>query len=232
MNAKWRVRIAAGLLSVLSSGVMAEQLSTLDLPNRTESRWVTRGSNHNGHLIQIMRFNSDLSVEEMAEFYRTKWQSDSDTPGFMESDNDGWHIIGRLTTDYQWVVQIKPSLSGSGSEGIISLFAMHRIMTRGVKNAKFMPLPRGADLVSTTHSEQPALAQTQTVLFNGRPIRVADVYKRHAHDHGWALQDEYSHHTAVTLRFERGGRQLDVALADGPHGRTVIFINEVVHETR
>ena len=162
-------------------------------------------------------------MDGVLQHYRTQWQSTSDTPGFMESSNSGWHIIGRLTEGYQWVVQVKARTSRSGSEGIISLLALQSSKTKGLQQVNFIPVPRGASLVSTTHSEAPSLARTQTMVFSGRPARVADNYKRHALEHGWELQDEFTHKRAVTLRFERAGRQLDVALANAQYGENGYF---------
>ncbi len=229
VNYALRVAVAIAVLGLWASTGVAKSLDDFPLPDRSESWWVTKGSNHNGHQIQIMRFKSRLTPSEVLQFYKSLWQSDSEVPGFMQSSANGWQLISRLTEHYQWVVQVKVASGRTASVGLISQLALKNTVANGIANIKFMPDMHGGTLVSSTHSEEPALARTQTVLFSGRPGRVADTVKRHAQDHGWDLQDEYVHKQAVTLRFQRAGRQLDVALASSQHGRTLIFLNEVIH---
>ncbi len=201
------------------------------IPQRTELWWVTQGSVHNGYKLFIKQFKSQLSVDEVLEYYRDAWKSDSELPGFMESDVRGWQMISRLTLRDQWVVQVKSDATGRGSEGLISQMMLQPNEQPGrIAKQNFMPMPHGGVLVSSTHSENPTSARTQTQIFSGRPKSVADQYKKYAVDQGWSLQDEYVHGSSVAQRFERSKRKLDVALVESAYGKTLVFVSEVVNE--
>ena len=202
-------------------------------PPNTKSWWVSQGSVHNGQIMYIKRFESNQSVDGVIEFYKTRWESGSDIPGYMESSANGWRMISQLDERQQWVVQIRSSQSGTGSEGMISRMLLNEFTSNSsTTNDKFTPMMAGGELISATYSDSPSDSKTQTQLFSGRASSVANQMKHHMQGRGWDLQDEYSYKDSITQRFERPQRKLDVALVGISGVKTLVFVNEVTHASK
>lgn len=199
-------------------------------PERTDSWWVSNGNVHNGQTLYIQKFKSELAIDDVIDFYKLRWNNDSEIPGYMETDVNGWRIISRIRENNQWVVQVRKNQYRAGSEGILSLMPL---TTSGVGHAQtndnFIPVMKGGELLSTTYSDFPAKARTQTQIFSGRPETVARRLKRYVENRGWTLQDEYKHENSRTQRFEQVKRQLDIAFVGFSGTKTLVFISEVAH---
>jgi len=88
-------------------------------PPRSKVEWVAREARVNGLPSQIERFESELSADEMIEFYRTRW-SRSSLGAPRENKANGWHSLSTLHGSFQVAVQVRPR-SPQGSEGLISI---------------------------------------------------------------------------------------------------------------
>ncbi len=218
------------LLCWLPNTVLANTMEKFPEPPRTQSWWVSKGNVHNGQVVYIKRFKSSLNADAVADFYRHEWRTDSDVPGYMQNEQEGWLFISHLKPVYQWVVQIKPSSTGSGSEGMLSAMKLKSGgSNKHLRRKKFTESLRGGDLLSSTESTEPSPARTQMHLYPNRPNRVANQFKTHMVSTGWSLQDEYKHQGAFTQRFEKAKRQIDVALVAHEGNKTLVFFNEVLH---
>jgi len=226
------MRIFLLLMLTLSSG-HAATIQKFNFPPDTQSWWVSQGTIHNGQVLYIKRFKSNKSVDSVIDFYKSNWKTDSEIPDFMESAVNGWRMISQLKENQQLVVQVQSSLQSGGSEGMISLMPLGVDNSGGVRHAdKFTPMMRGGELISTTYSNSPTTAKTQTQIFSGHPSSIAARLKHYVKGRGWSLQDEYSHKDSVTQRFESAKRQLDVALVRIAGSKTLVFISEVAHASK
>ena len=200
------------------------------LPPRSTSWWISQGDIHNEQSLFIKRFKSESSVENILEYYRAHWESESEHPGYLENEANGWKIISRLNDKFQWVVQVRSNLQGRGSVGIISNMPLAKAYAGGYgKKHKFIPMMNGGEHISSTYSDSPTPAKTQTQLYSGQPSTVANRMKRYVREHGWSLQDEFEHRNTVTQRYEINKRQLDVAFVGVAGSKTLVFTSEVAH---
>lgn len=233
MNANYfRITLVFWLVAASS---MAQ--STTDerfvFPPRTDSWWVSQGDLHNQQTLHIKRFKSYQSVQSVLEFYKVIWGSDSDIPGYMESNANGWQMISQIDDKYQQVVQVRESSRNSGSEGMISLMPLFQ-SSKGADptDTSFTPTMQDAELLSTNYSYSPTPARTQTQVFSGLPITVARRFKVYVKKHDWILQDEYRHKNTVIQRFENSQRQLDVAFVGISGSKTLVFVSEMSHVSK
>ena len=211
-----------------ASHVVAATSEDFLLPSQTDSWWVSKGNRHNGRELHIKKFKSALSVESVIEFYKNSWRTELDIPGFMESSANGWRMISQLEQQHQWVVQVKPSQLGGGSEGMISLMPLQESSTNSAElHDGFTSVMNGGVVLSTNYSNRPEKSKTQTQVFSGRPASVANRIKSHVKSRGWTLQDEYSRVDSMAMRFEHSNRKLDIGLVGVPNVRTLVFISEV-----
>lgn len=233
MNVNRVIVLLVFFIFIASSHVHAATKEKFILPTGAESWWVSQGSIHNGQMLYIKRFKWHQSVDNVIEFYKAHWTSDSDVPGYMESNVNGWRMISQLNEKQQWVVQVRANQDANGSEGMISLMPLKNSFPKSVRSSdKFTPMMGGGELISTTYSDSPTTAKTQTQIFSGRPSTIANRLKRYVQGRGWSLQDEYSHKDSVTQRFESSKRQLDVALVGIAGSKTLVFISEVAHASK
>jgi len=224
------------LLFCQASWVHATVMENFPVPPQMNVWWIANGNVHNGQVLFIKRFKSRLTIEKVAEFYRSEWQSNNDNPGYMQDEASDWLIISHLTAEYQWVVQIRSDSSGSGSEGILSVMTINtgsNTTMAGVRShKKFTESLSGGNLLSSTYSTKPQPARTQLYVYTESPARLANRFKSHLALKGWALQDEFTHNDTITQRFNDTRRQLDIAFVEQSRNKTLVLVNEVTTSER
>jgi len=229
MNVKsWKVLLL--FWCVFSGKALGNTMDDFPVPPRTQVWWMTNGNVHNGHEVFIKKFKSDQPPSDIVEFYKNAWQRKSERPGYVENHTEGWQLISRLVPEYQWVVQIRASDSGRGSEGLLSVMKLNSSGTSsyGARQSQFTETVRGGDLLSSTEASEPVLARTQLHLYPDRPSRVAKLFKSHMTSIGWSLQNEFGHKGTLTQSFEKSMRKIDVALVEHGDMKTLLFLNEVI----
>lgn len=116
------LRSATVALACALAGVPAAFAGTwpdVQEPPRAKVEWVSKDVRVNGLPSRIQHFESELSVDEVLGFYRTRW-SKPPAPQPRELSAGGWQTIATLQERYQLVVQVRQR-SPQGSEGMLSV---------------------------------------------------------------------------------------------------------------
>jgi hypothetical protein len=134
-------RLAAVAVGAFASAVACRAADWPDVPPPPRAivvEWVAQDMKVNGLPSRIERFESELTVPELIEFYRAQWARLEPAPK-ARSLRD-WSTISALRGKVQMVVQAR-ARSPQGSEGMISLMDFGRF------EKNFVPgdLPRWSD---------------------------------------------------------------------------------------
>jgi hypothetical protein len=115
---------------------------TVDDPPRSTTEWVAPEIRVNGLPSRILRFDSELTPQEVLAFYRERWKHLTGGKGTRESTAGEWQVIAALQ---KIVVQVRPR-APQGSDGVISMADF------GAAKQDYIPavLPRFSD-VSIVH---------------------------------------------------------------------------------
>jgi hypothetical protein len=111
-------RLVATSIAVLALPAIA--WPTVDDPPRSTTEWVAPEIRVNGLLARILRFESELTPQEILAFYRELWKHLTGGKGTRESTAGDWQVIAALQNNYQIVVQVRPR-APQGSDGLISM---------------------------------------------------------------------------------------------------------------
>lgn len=210
----------------------ANSINEIPLPDRTEASWVAGDNLHNGYPLYVKQLSSDLSVDTVMAFYRKLWETpESDVPGYQENESHGWLMISRLLGNHQWVVQVKPKRVGIGSEGYLSKMSIGHSHERSINaTVSFAQPPLGGKEISRTQSHEPTNAQTQIIVYNGRPSQVARRLSHHFSHTGWSTQDQFEHNQAIAFRFQNAHRWLDASIVSVNSSQSLVLLNEVIRD--
>lgn len=124
-----------GMLCALPAGVWAGGPPWPDLPEppRSTVEWVAHDVRVNGLRTRILKFDSELPVADIVDFYQRRWggvNSQAARPLHFA----GWKGVSSLVGDFQFTVQAKPA-KPQGSTGLISV--------ANVVDARAATLPAG-----------------------------------------------------------------------------------------
>lgn len=210
----------------------ANTSNEIPLPDRTEARWVAVDNLHNGYPLAVKQFTSGLSVDTVMAFYRRLWETpESDVPGYQENKSHGWSMISRLLDSHQWVVQVKPKRAGGGSEGYLSKMPIRHFHEPSINTSvSFAQPPLGGKEISRTRSHEPTNAQTQIIVYSGRPSQVARRLSHHFNRTGWSTQDQFEHKQAIAFRFQNTHRWLDASIVSVNSSQSLVLLNEVIRD--
>lgn len=122
--------IVAGALAC-SPVVQAASWPEFPGPPRAQVEWVAQEAVVNGLPARIERFDSELSVDEVLDFYRARWaRAIVGKP--RETASGHWRALSTLEGGFQLVVQVKPR-DRQGSTGLLS------VMNFGEAQRDFLP---------------------------------------------------------------------------------------------
>ena len=167
-------------LCVSTAHAVNNDLQNVDLPSGSTTSWVATDMNHNGHGMAIKTLSTNQAVEEVMNFYRTAWdtQSDSlsDTPSFVENEVGDWQVISRISESHNLVVQVKAGRDGA-AEGFISSMAL---LTKPQRNSGSIPIPPNTSQVSHTQTGDKGKTGYTTILVTPTGVGAAvGYYKDH-----------------------------------------------------
>jgi len=203
----------------------------IPIPPQTEATWISKNSIHNGYETAIQKFKSRNSVGAILDFYRTEWEATEQIPPYVESEHGDWKLISRIDGLHQFVVQVKSISNRAGSEGFISSMSLEPTGNNGKSQRdSLVPELPGGEILSVTESDIPTRAITQVHLFTGRAQTIAQRIRKTILKNGWELQNEYDYKQSVSQRYSRAGRQLDIAAVNIDAGKSLLFLNEILHE--
>jgi hypothetical protein len=123
------VALAAAFLA--SAAAEGAPWPDMPAPPRAQIEWVAQDAVVDGLPSRIERFDSELSVAEVLDYYRTRWAKA--TVGEPRETTTGpWRALSTLQGGFQLVVQVKPR-DKQGSTGLLS------VMNFGEARSDFLP---------------------------------------------------------------------------------------------
>ncbi len=220
--------ISAILLGLCASAVHAKNndLQNIDLPNGAITSWVATDMNHNGHGMVIKTLTTNQPVEEVMNFYRTAWETQSDSlsnvPSYVENEIGDWHVISRISKSHNLVVQVKSGRDGV-AEGFISSMAL---AAKPLRQSGLIPIPPNASQVSHTQTGDLGKTGHTTILISPRSVgAVVGYYKDHLSREGWALVSDGYVEASHVLKFNKRNSAFEIVVSAAQDGTTVILLN-------
>jgi hypothetical protein len=170
----------------------------------------------------IKAISSKQSVEEVLNFYRNAWKTDTDIPGYVENTITDWQVISQLSDTHNLVVQLK-SMGNGYTDGFISSMALK---ANTISTFTDVPLPPNAAAVSHTQTKDKDKTGYTSVLVTPSSIgSAAGHYRDHLEREGWSLaSDEFIHESHV-LKFNKRLSSFEVVISAAIDGTTVILLN-------
>ncbi|HSI48226.1 MAG TPA: hypothetical protein VLA61_08160 [Ideonella sp.] len=203
-------------------------------PPRAKVEWVSRDVRVNGLPSRIEHFESELSVDEVLAFYRTRW-SRSGGPLPRELSAGGWQTIAALQDRYQLVVQARPR-QPQGSEGMLSVADLSDMKTDFLpagwpswSSVRVLQVTESVDGPKRSH----VISMVSDDSFDLNVKRMRDEWLRR----GYVLNQQHTNPPASGTRswigiFDRPDRTLDVTVAYvDAERRTYITANLVTSST-
>lgn len=204
--------------------VFAFDLQELQVPPETQQSWVGKHIVHNGMPMQIVQLQSSLPIPELLRFYRKEWQN-YHKPGERATVSrrmGEWQTLSTLVDGHHVVVQL--IRKAGQTEGFLSITPLD---TATEKNsiARYFPRQGGAQLLSSTESNDGGVKATTLILQNYNSLRSNQAfYKNALQRSGWNLsRSSLADGTAVML-FDRSSGSLQLAMRR-ENDTTMIFAN-------
>jgi len=216
-------------LSVSFAFAMESDIHNIDLPTGATTSWVATDMNHNGHGIAIKTLYTDKPADEVINFYRTAWKSESndqaDVPGFVENQIGDWQVISRLSDTHNLVVQVRQSRDGS-AEGFISSMALVPTPERQLSR---IPIPPNASQVSHTQTGDTGKSGFTTILVTPSSIGASiGHYRDHLSRDGWALVSDNFVEDSHVLKFNKRTSSFEIVVRAADDGTTVILLHRTL----
>ncbi len=225
MSMNRRRYLVVGLVAALLPlhEVLAEfSLATTPLPPHSRLLLVGEQLVHNGSAVAIARFRSDLDVEGVLGFYRDRWQSTDERPGYVEDEIEQWRVISRFEEGSNLVLQLTPDERG-GSAGLLSILDVDG----AGRPVAGIDLPPGSEVLSTTESRDGVRnASTWMIRSHARPGEVAGFYADHFRRSGWHVVRDGSRDTPAVVLMSSPAGTVEITAASDTDG-TFVVVNRV-----
>lgn len=182
---------------------------------------VAGSASMNGVPITTRKFNVEMSVDEVLEFYRKLWRKPVDGhPGFAEANINEWQIISRIEGDYLLTVQIAHGQYGH-SIGYLAI-SDYRNRARVVSSSKF-PQMRESILVNDLGSDDPGKkAKTYLLRNEFSTSSNATYYRDHYLHRGWDVAIDQPVKGGHVLSFRRSGESVDIVVQHIGEGTYIV----------
>ncbi len=203
----------------------ALELEDIPVPHGTQIQIISSNVVQNGRALSLATYESSLSVEETAEFYRTLWadKSDEKLPGMLETQTEQWLMLSRVRDGFNTVIQLRQSepLRGSGFVSIMALASSGQIDDQALQ------IP-GLQLLSSTASQDGPRSSVMSVYTSTEPVESASKqFSQFLYTENWQLQSVQIYEQNTVMLLNRQSSQIEVVINEGPAGGTLIVMNEV-----
>ncbi|ASJ71943.1 hypothetical protein [Granulosicoccus antarcticus] len=222
--------LVASMLVVSTVVTAADWLGDFPVPVTANLETVSLQMRHNGHLVDMARFESADSVADTLAFYRSLWgepnaQDESSPPVWLSSEVGGRVYISRLYDGLSQVLDLD-NASKDTSSGILSVMTIDS--DDGVKQGDY--LLSDGELLSLTQTSDRGVGYSTLLMarYMRSPERVAEGYREHFVSRGWKAGMRQDSDSSVLLSFSNDGkRDLSVVITAAPDGGTHAVLNEI-----
>ncbi|MBS0417476.1 MAG: hypothetical protein JSR66_07165 [Proteobacteria bacterium] len=235
---------AATLASVLAVSVMSGPASAvepwphIDEPPKGSVQWVARSMMVNGVPTSVMQFNSPLSLQQIADYYKSRWSQGYDHPPSVHHVGDAT-VVGQMHGSYLMTVKVSATPNG-GSQGLLSVAQV--LGSKADRDPGVVPVISGAHVLSVVESQDAGQHSRQVlILATQSPAAVADYYQAALTNSGWRqVQGNESTPPASLgaatssagsfLAFSQNDQEIQISIAGSKQGRgTSVLANVITH---
>lgn len=213
----------ATLLLLLA--VLAPAAAAPKLPPPPKSRIGLLGDEmvFNGIPMRMQQFQSDLSVQEILEYYGQVWPAGTEKePGYVITDAlKPWTIITRSEDGYLMTVQV--TANGGGSRGFLARSRMPDEDLDQITLGEGFPVLRGTSPLNDVRTVDAGKDGRTMAFVNDRtPQANADYYRTWFASRGWTLDmDKSPGSEGHVLSFRNGSKSVNIVI-NGRTDRTYI----------
>lgn len=200
------------------------------VPPKTQLQAITDSTNYEGMTLKIRRFDVNLTIEQVLNFYRKEWQDE-----YVENDVPPWKMISTKQGDEFLTVQIqtsgfKQSWGYLGTSDLPAFLESGRMLG---ENKQFFPMMRGSKIINDMLNDD--IGKQSRVLLINNNFSVngnAQYYRDHYVGNGWTnIIDQSGGNTlSHVLVFQRGSQSVSMSINPAPAkvgGATNIVVNAV-----
>jgi len=215
-------------LCLAASAALADEWPALEAPPRAASEWVAQQMRVNGMPSRIMRFESELTVDEVLAHYQRRW-SKAGTPAPQAVSLNEWRSVNVLQGPYQLSVQAR-KIDGGRTEGLLSAANLKDLKSDYVP--KDWPRFNDTQVMQVTESQD---GPRQSLLMSSMSRSSYGVnvqrWRQEWQRRGYALTRETELPASAGQRgwmafFDNGEQTMDVTITELPgSGKVAILAN-------
>lgn len=143
---------------------------------------------HNGHWMQVRRFQTQSPPQQVLQFFRARWAASHPVQALMGN----WTVLSKREGPFLITVEVT-SGAGQGTEGVSAIRYLNDARPLQAALPADLPLPRGAALTSTIETgDGPRHATTLTLLGPQNEGDTAAYFARELRRRGWTTRRENS----------------------------------------
>ena len=207
--------------------VMAAKKDSFPVPPGANLVAVADQINYEGMTMRVRKFDIEMTVEEVLNFYRGYWQG-----AFVENDMPPWKMISSKQGDRFYTVQVQPS-SSTESWGYLGVSDLPQVLEKGGRLGsqakKFFPMMNGSTVVNDLAHDDVG-RQSRTLWINNHfsvPSNT-EYYRGFYTQQGWTkLVDQTADASnSHVLVFQQGDKTVNMTINKAEQG-TNIIVNDV-----
>lgn len=219
--------LATLILLVSAVPALAAKKDSFPVPPGANLVAVADQMNYEGMTMRVRKFDIEMTVEEVLNFYRGSWKG-----AYVENDMPPWKMISTKQGDKFYTAQVQPS-SSTESWGYLGVSDLPRVLEKGGKLGsqahKFFPMMNGSTVVNDLAHDDLG-RQSRTLWINNRfsvPSN-AEYYRNFYTGQGWTkLVDQAADSSnSHVLVFQQGDKTVNMTLDKSEDG-TNIIVNDV-----
>lgn len=183
--------------------------------------------NYEGMTMQVRKFDVEMSVQEVLNFYRGSWRG-----MFVENDMPPWKMISSKQGDKFYTVQVQAS-GATKSWGYLGVSDLPRLLEKGGKLGstaqKFFPMMDGSKVVNDLNHDDLG-RKSRTLWINNRfsVSSNAEYYRSFYTQQGWTKLVDQSADASRNhvLVFQQGDKTVNMTIDKSDQG-TNIIVNDI-----
>jgi hypothetical protein len=214
--------LLAAALGCAAAAPAARAAPELPVPPKSRIGLLGEDMVFNGIPMKMQQFRSDLSVEEILEFYGETWPAGTEEqPGYVITDVlKPWTLITRSEDGYLMTVQV--TANGSGSKGYLARSRMPD-SDHDARLGEDFPVMRGSTPMNDVRTKDAGKDGRTMAFVNDRtPESNADYYRAWFAARGWTVDmDKSPGSKGHVLSFRNGNKSVNIVI-NGRTGRTYI----------
>jgi hypothetical protein len=223
---KKNICIAMVLALLCVTGVLWAAQQKFPVPPGATLVAVEDQLNYEGITLQVRKFDIEMSMEEVLNFYRQTWQGE-----FVENDIPPWKMISTKQGDRFYTVQIQPTGPGA-CWGYLGVSDLPKVLEQGKTlggNKRFFPMMNGSQIVNDMdHHDIGKKGRTLLITNHFSVTSNAEYYRGFYTDKGWSKVVDVSGEPGKNhvLMFQQGSQQVSLTI-DKVEQKTNIIVNDV-----